>query len=200
MMWNRGWRIWSVGCFALSSVLALLANAGSTPKQDHAWKRYYNPQWGYCVSYPSRWLKEEAFEGAGIFVKTGVKKRSMPIGEIDVGVLPDAYQPSSGAPQLSLVDNLHAHLDGLKKFERAQQMQVLEQRPMDLSGKSALYTKERYYDPLDRATLVQEIVFVQQKDSLYRLELECNADQVARFEPVFTRLVSTFQFDCSAPR
>jgi hypothetical protein len=186
-----------LACFAFSSVLALFAGARSIPKQDRSWKRYYNPQWGYCVSYPSRWLRGDAFEGAGIYLETGVKKHSMPLGEIDIGVLPGHPDTQGLKPRLSLVDHMQVHLDGLKRFEGAQQMEVLEQREMDLFGNAALFTKQRYYLPLEHGAWVDEIVFAQRRDVLYRLELACRADQLARFEPIFTQFVSTFQFDCA---
>ncbi|MBV9406169.1 MAG: hypothetical protein JO211_12565 [Acidobacteriaceae bacterium] len=185
-----------LSCFAFSSLLAIFANAGSTLRQDSSWKRYYNQQWGYCVSYPARWRRGDAYEGSGIFFETGAKKQSSPIGEIDVAALPNHL----GQPQLNFVDDVQVHVQGLEKFERAQQMELLDQRPMDLFGHPALFTKERYYDPLERARWIDEIVFTRRQDILYRLELECRSDQLARFEPVFTHFVSTFELDCTPHR
>ncbi len=184
---KRGWSKLLLGCFAFSSA-ALLVNAGSVPKLDRSWKRYVNAEWGYCVSYPDRWRKGDAFEGSGMYVETGVKKRSSPLGEMDIAVIPN----DSGG----FMQDVQMHLDGLKKFERAQHIEELDQRQLDLFGTSALLSKERYYDPLDRAKWVDEIVFTRRANRLYRLELECRADQLARFEPVFTKLVGSFQFDC----
>jgi hypothetical protein len=131
----------------------------------------------------------DAFDGSGFFVETGVKKRSRPLGEIDIAALSERF---------TLVDAVQAHLDGLKKFERAEQMQILEKREMQILGHAALFTKDRYYDPQDRASWIDEIVFANRNQTLYRFELECRADQLVRFEPVFTYVVSTFQFDCSS--
>jgi len=186
------------GSLALFSLCGLLAHAGSSNRLDHAWKHYRNPQQGYCVSYPSRWYKGDAFEGAGLFVQTGAKQFSKPIGEIDVAAVPIHPEASTEIPALALVDDLKVHLAGLAKFERAERMEVLEQRPLDLAGNPALFTKDRYYDPLERATWIEELVFAHRGDVVYRLELECRADQLHRFEPVFTRFVNTFQFDCDA--
>lgn len=169
-------------------------------KQDRSWKPYTNPAWGYCVSYPSRWLKGDAFDGAGMFVETGLKKYSKPLGEIDVGVLPADLAPAARATAISFVDDLDTHFDGLRKFERAEAIEILEKREMQIIGNSALFTKDRYYDPQDRATWVEEIIFTHHKGVLYRLELECRADQLARFEPVFRTFVNTFRFDCALPQ
>lgn len=193
VMVKRGWRPAVLSCFAFSSAIIFMAGARTAPRQDRSWKRYHNQQWGYCISYPVRWRKGDAFEGAGIFVETGVKKLSNPLGEMDVAALADGSQQ----PQTSLIQTVQLHLDGLKKFQRAEQIETLEQRPMQLLGSSALFAKERYYDPLGRARWVEEIVFTERPNVLYRLELVCRADQLTRFEPVFDEFVKTFQFDCA---
>ena len=74
--------------FALSSLLRL--RAAISIKADRSWKRYRNTEYGYCVSYPSRWVRGEAFEGAGLFVETGLKKFSRPMGAIDFEALSSA--------------------------------------------------------------------------------------------------------------
>jgi len=183
-------------CFALSSLLAT-GRAAQVPRQDAAWKRYFNSQARYCVSYPVRWYKADAFDGSGLYVTTGVKKHSRPTGEIDVAFFRDAYETASHASVVNLKDDFQTHVDGLTRFERAERMQVLEQRPIDISGSPGLLTKDRYYDPQDRSTWIEEILFVHYKDEIYRVELECKADQVDRFEPVFSRLVNSLQFDCA---
>lgn len=199
MLRGRG-RYLVSGSFAFLSLCGLLVNAGSTNRLDHAWKQYRNVQRGYCVSYPSRWGRGDAFEGAGLFVETGEKKFSKPMGEIDVAAVPTPSDAKARTASLTLVEDLKLHLAGLAKFERAERVEVLEQRPLQLGGRPALFTKDRYYDPLERATWIEETVFSHRDDVVYRLELECRADQTGRFEPVFSRLINTFQFDCAAPQ
>jgi hypothetical protein len=165
-------------------------------KPETSWKLYRNKRWGYCVSYPSRWLKGEAFEGSGMFVETGLKKRSRPVAAIDIGASPNPPEDPAQATPISLIENFQLHVEGLKKFQRAERLEILEKRAMDLSGNSALFTKDRYFDPLDGATWVDEIVVVNRNETLYTLELECRSDQLARFEPVFSHFVTTFEFDC----
>jgi hypothetical protein len=79
-------------------------------------------------------------------------------------------------------------------------MEVLEKRTLQFLGSPAIFTKDRYYDPQDRHTWIDEVIFVQHKDILFRFELECSADQLARFESVFTRLLDSFQFECAIER
>lgn len=185
-----------IACVLLAALFACPLGAGQPPKQDRSWKPYENAQWGYCLSYPSRWSKGDAFDGAGIFFATGVKRFSKPLGEIDVGALPVTPADDSHPAPVSLVADFEAHLNGLKKFERAESVEILENREMQLAGKRALFTKDRYFDPQERATWVDEIIFTERHGAIYRLELECRADQVERFEPVFQMVASTFRFDC----
>jgi len=131
---------------------------------------------------------------------TGVKKHSRATGEIDIGIFALPSGNEAHAANISLIEDFRSHADGLKKFERAERMEVLEQRPMQVAGDSGLFTKDRYYDPQDRSTWIEEVLFVQRKNELYRIELECKADQADRFEPVFAHLLSTFQFECGSGR
>jgi hypothetical protein len=191
-----------LSCLAVLSLWPVAAGTEAGFKPETSWKRYRNKEWGYCVSYPSRWFKGEAFEGSGIFVETGVRKHSRPVGEIDIGALRNTARNTDKAldspTPISLIENFQLHVEDLKKFERAQRFEILEKRQIELSGNSALFTKDRYFDPLDGATWVDEIVLVDRRETLYKLELECRSDQLARFEPVFTHFVSTFQFECRA--
>jgi hypothetical protein len=177
-------------------LLVGFAGPASPPKQDRSWKQYRNQQFGYCVSYPSRWLKGDAFEGAGFYVETGLKKYSRPLGEIDIGVFLPMSTDAPHTAAVNLTEHLQAHLDGLKTFERAKDMEVLEKRSMQFLDNPALFMKDRYYDPQDRRTWIDEVIFVQRENRLFRFELECTADQLVRFEAVFTRLLSSFQFEC----
>lgn len=189
-------RLWAVlGCCAVCPIMQGFKTP-SPPKQDRAWKSYQNLKWGYCVSYPSRWLKGDAFEGAGLFVETGDKKLSKPLGEIDVAALLTPADSATHAKIADLAADLETHFEVLKRFVRAERVELLDKHRMELLGNKAIYTKDRYYDPQDRATWLEELVLVNGKDALFRLELECRADHAERFEPVFAHVVQTFRFDC----
>ena len=177
-------------CF---QALVFAASAPHPSKQDSSWKTYSNKDLGYCISYPARWVRGEAFDGAGMYFETGVKKFSKPLGEIDVGPLSGIQPEGVSSP----VEYVQVHLDGLKKFERAQKLEVLEEHEINLVGSTALFTKDKYFDPQDRATWVDEIVLAKHGGRVFRLELACRADQLGRFEPVFTRFINSFQFECN---
>jgi hypothetical protein len=165
-------------------------------KLDKSWKRYRNQEYSYCVNIPSRWVQGEAFEGAGLYVETGAKKFSRPMGSIDFEAISSAPRDARILPA-NLADDLSDHLSGLQKFERAERMEILERRETSVQGSAALFAKHRYYDPQERATWLEEVLFVNRKETVYRFEMDCRADQIERFEPVFEHLVGTVQFDCS---
>jgi hypothetical protein len=130
------------------------------------------------------------FDGGGMYFETGEKKFSLPTGEIDVSVLRDMV--------LQTQDYIQMHLEGLVKFERAQRVEILESRSITLPDAAGMLTKNRYFDPQDGRPWIDELVVVARGDKLYRLELECRADKVGRFEPVFSRVVNSFHLDCNA--
>ncbi|HEX4773334.1 MAG TPA: hypothetical protein VH351_21050 [Bryobacteraceae bacterium] len=177
-------------------LLALLASAycisaASFRNLDSSWKTYSNAKSGFCVEYPAHWVRAAAFEGDGMYVETGVKKFSLPIGEIDVSVVRDGVVP--------LEDYLKLHIESLQKFERARDVEVLETRAITLHDVSGVLMRNRYFDPQDARPWIDEVAVVTQRDSekIFRLELECRADSLQRFEAVFTRVLNSFHLDCN---
>ena len=179
----------------------LNASKPTDEKTDRAWKRFRSPVQNYCVSYPSRWVKGAAFDGGGIYVETGIKRGSRPIGEIDVGPIEiappaDARLKPTRLANDSLESDLEEHLAGMHKFAKAQQLEILARNRMTVQGAAALFVKSSYFDPLERRNWIEEIVFVAHEGERYRLELECPPDQLSRFEPVFAYLVNSFELNC----
>jgi hypothetical protein len=192
-----GWRKALLCGLAFSPLLAAWGHGNFDEKQDRSWKRYRNNDYGYCVSIPSRWVKGEAFEGAGLFIETGAKKFSRPMGAIDFEALSTNAPKDARILPISLAESLQDHLSGLQRFERAERMEILEKRETTVQGSAGLYTKHRYYDPQERATWMEEVLFVNRNEMVYRFELDCRADQIERFSPVFEHLLGTVQFDCA---
>jgi hypothetical protein len=193
-----GWRMSLLCGLAFSSLLLAWGHGTFEQKLDRQWKHYRNPEYGYCVSIPSRWAKGEAFEGAGLYVKSGVRKFSRPIGAIDFEAIASAPKDARVLlVPVSLAENLQDHLNVLQKFERAERMEILEKRELRVQGSAALFTKDRYYDPQERATWMEEVLFVNRNETIYRFELDCRADQIERFAAVFEHLLGTVEFDCA---
>ena len=193
MLLSRMLRILLLGTLVFSAAWAATnARKDAHPRDDRAWKRYTNHAVGYCVNYPRRWWKAEAFDGAGMYVTTGVTKYSLPSGALDISAAPDV----PALKTISLSTDMQADIDSLSKFVKAEDTKVLEQHRLTIADSDALYLKARYFDPRERSSSVKEIVLTRRDGLLYRLELQARSDQLRRFEPVFDRFVNSFQFDC----
>lgn len=180
-------RIRFLWLLALTSV-GMAANVRGTFKQDLTWKRYADPVGNYCLEYPKHWIRQELPDGSGVGFSTGAKRYSLPTGEMDVTVL---------ATPDDATDLLQAHLDGMKKFARASDIELLGHETVMLAGSQAMYSKDRYRDSLDKADWTEEIILARHDDKTYRLEMMCRSDQVARFELMFGRMVRSFAFGCN---
>lgn len=190
-----GKAVFSLGVFLFYGLL-LPGGTAKVPRQDRAWKQYRNTQEGYCVSYPSRWLRDRAYNDVGLFVRTGVTKfAASPLGGIDVSAQ-ERSGPVQRAASLDLEDSLQFHLQSVVKFQRAQGMQVIETRSMTIADSPALFIKDQYFDPLERASWLEEVIFASRGDQLYRLELVCRAKEAERFERVFQKVMESFSFRC----
>lgn len=182
--------------FSMMLVAGSTKHSSYDQKLDQAWKKYHNPEYGYCVSIPARWARGEAFEGAGLYVEAGAKKYSRPLGAIDFEAVAQSPLDAKILP-VTLADNLQDHLAGLQKFERAERMEMIDKHTIQLEGSNGLFAKHRYYDPQERATWMEEVLFVERETTVYRFELDCKADQIERFAPVFEHLLESVRFDCS---
>jgi len=189
----------SLRVFALAFVLLAIADfspAGSVLRQDRAWKVYLNRTNGFCISYPSRWAKSETYDGSGLAVTSGMKKHSpIPVGSMDVSAFASSG-PQVHSVSLALDDEFDLQLAGLRKFARAEQVEILEKRTVTLGTNPSLFVKVRYLDPRDRKFWIDELIFARDQHLSYRLELESRADQIQRFEANFTQFVNSFQMNC----
>ena len=148
------------------------------------------------MSYPSRWLKDRFFSDVGLFIRTGVTKFSAsPLAGIDVSAQ-ERPGPVQRAASLDLADSLQFHLESVMKFQRAQRMQIMEKRSITIAESPALLIKDQYFDPLEKESWLEEVIFASRGDQLYRLELVCRAQEAERFERVFQRVVESFSFRC----
>jgi hypothetical protein len=172
--------------------------AASALRQDRAWKVYLNRATGFCIGYPSRWSKSETYDGRGLAVATGMKKHSpIPVGSMDVSALAiPGIQVRSAS--LALDDDFDVQLAGLKRFARAEQVEIMERRTFTLAASPSLFVKIRYLDSRDRRLWIDEVIFTRRDGLSYRLELETRADQLQRFEANFAQFVNSFQMNCGS--
>lgn len=186
-----------LGLLALTYASIQALGYEGIPREDKAWKTYLNKEIGYCVSYPSRWIKAVGFEGTGISVTTGKTRYGLPIASLDITNISDEVASDTVPTKtINLSDDYETHLSGLKQFVKAEQIETLEEKPLAISGLNALFTRARYYDPKEKTGWIEEVVFTRHNAMTFRLELQTKASSFARFQPVFQRFVDSFQVEC----
>jgi hypothetical protein len=139
------------------------------------------------MEYPKRWIREAGADGSSMAFYTGLKRYSTPTGEMDITIL---------TTQDDTAELLQAHMDGMKRFARAEHIEILDRRKLTVGGSPAMLTKDQYRDPLEKQDWTEEIIVTRHDNKLYRLEMACRTDQVTRFEVMFSRLVRSFAFSC----
>ncbi len=122
-----------------------------------------------------------------------------PLGGIDVSVQ-EQLDPVQRAASFDLANSLQFHLESMVKFQHAQRMQIMEKRLMTIADSPALFVKDQYFDPLERAAWLEEVIFASRGNQLFRLELVCRAKEAERFERVFQHVVESFSFHCNSAR
>ncbi len=187
---------WSLLVWAMLASSALMS-AESQPRQDRAWKHYVDKGTGYCISYPSRWIRSNEHAAGSFYVTTGISRYSMPIALLDVSTTAEDTQEGS-APPVSLDSDYQSHVEGLQKFVRVSDLQTLDQRKLTVGGQPALFTRAQYADPKERSDWMDAVVLLHWDHVLYRLELQSKATSWPRFEPVFQHFVESFRTDCRA--
>jgi len=127
-----------------------------------------------------------------------MKKHSpIPVGSMDVSALAiPGIQVRSAS--LALDDDFDVQLAGLKRFARAEQVEIMERRTFTLAASPSLFVKIRYLDSRDRRLWIDEVIFTRRDGLSYRLELETRADQLQRFEANFAQFVNSFQMNCGS--
>ena len=181
----------AVACLAVFAY-GSQGRGADVPKEDRAWKRYANKEWGYCISYPRRWHRGQAFDGAGLYAAVNRKNSSLPIGALDVA----AFADGPAVTRVGFHSDVEAHLEGLRRFAHAQDTEILEQRAFPLSGTDGLFVKARYFDPVERSEWIEELVFARHNGVLYRLELQTQEQYLSRFEAVFARFAQSLALEC----
>ena len=184
-----------LACLLLAYTAMLPAQ--NQPRQDRAWNHYVNKPAGYCISYPSRWIRANEPAEGGLYVTTGATRYSTPIALLDVSATADDPAENGSVP-LSLVADYQSHVAGLEKFIRVSDVQTLDQRKLTVGGQPALFTKAQYADPKEKSDWVEAVVLLHRDHTLYRMELQAQARTWSRFEPVFQRFVDSFQTECGA--
>lgn len=185
---------------ALSVVLAASSLFGQTPAPAHKavpWKSYCQPDGGFCFRYPNSWsMLGEIFDGKGVVVAPAQKEDRAQWDEITVAMV--APPPQGDEQPLDLNGLIEQAAVGMR--EAGQNFQTLQRRQQTVDHKPAQMLKTQYREKAGDRDWIEELVFIEGPDSeFYSIALKCAPQNLARLEPLFSRILGSWTLPQPAP-
>ena len=171
----------------------LVAAAGQTSspapaRKPAAWKRFCQPQGGFCFKYPSSWLiLGETFNGNGVVVAPPQKEDRALWSAITVAlVMPP---PEGDEEPLGLNGVIERATSGLR--ESGQNFETLQRQQRIVDHKPAQMLKAGYREKSTGRDWIEEITFIEGPDNeIYSVALKCSPQGLARLEPVLSGVLA----------
>ncbi len=86
------------------------------------------------------------------------------------------------------------------EFGNAQDIRVLEERREQFLGYPAMRTKIQYWDHKNRLTWIEETFWVNHNEVIFTFNLRCQPHELGALDPIFDKIIRTFQFDCKSEK
>lgn len=180
---------------AFAIVLRATAISAGGTKQSAQWSHCRNARWGFCVDYPASWKASEAKDGSGIKLYPRANEKASSATYISIGGLPD--QPDVGnanivlddSPPLDLEGNFMRALDGLREYDHATDIRVLEKRKLAFQGYGALSTKYEYRRGADATLWQSDTIWINKEYIIFTATLFGRPEELRNLEPVYQDIV-----------
>ena len=186
----RSWRRLTL-MLLLGLVSAATAQTLSKPAPEAAaWKEYCHPDYGFCFKYPSTWLSlGPIFDGNGIVVAPPQKQERALWDEVTVALM---VPPPEGDEDPVTVDQaIDKAVSSVR--ESGQNFDTVQRQQRTVDGNPGQVVKLHYVDKANGREWLEELVFVEGPDSeIYSAGLKCAPDSMAQLEPLFSRMVDSF--------
>jgi hypothetical protein len=184
--WRRLMLVLSLG---LLSAASAQTPAKPAPKAA-AWKEYCHPDYGFCFKYPSSWVSlGPIFDGNGIVVAPPQKQDRVLWDEVTVALM--VPPPEGDEEPVSIDQAIEKAVSSVR--ESGQNFDTVQRQQRTVDGNPAQVLKLHYVDKSSGQKLIEELVFVQGPDSeIYSAGLKCAPDSLARMEPLFSRIVDSW--------
>ncbi len=159
------------------------------PHSANPWKRYCQPNGGFCFKYPPTWkMLGEIYDGNGVVIAPAQQKDEQPLwDEVTVAmVAPPSEDEGPG---------LNGIIEEAAKGIRAagQDFQTLRRQVSTVNAKPSELLKAQYREKSTGRDWIEELVFIQGPDNeIYSVALKTSPQNAARLEPVFTEIVRTW--------
>jgi hypothetical protein len=184
--------------FSLSLAVAIggVAVAGGqtppsrTPSKPAVWKRYCQPEGGFCFRYPSSWsILGEIFAGHGVVVAPPQTQDRALWSAITVAMV--VPPPEGDEDPVDLNGVIEQATSGLR--ERGQDFETLQRQQRTVDHKPAQLLKVRYQGKPDTRDWIEEMIFIEGPDNeIYSVALKSSPQDLARLEPLFSKVLASW--------
>src|SRR5208283_112509 len=161
------------------------------------WKRYCQPNGGFCFKYPSSWtMLGEIFNGNGVVVAPPQKQERALWDAITVALV---VPPPEGDEELSGLNGvIEQATSGLR--ESGQDFQTLQRQQRTIDQKPAQMLKVRYREKASGHEWIEEMVFIEgPENEIYSVALKCSPQNLERLEPALTGVLASWSLPEPAP-
>src|SRR5271167_3955477 len=177
--------------FGFAVVAAGQQASHSAPAHKPAtWKRYCQPEGGFCFKYPSSWsMLGEIFEGNGVVVAPPQKGERALWDAVTVALV--VPPPEGDEEPLGLNGVIEQATSGLR--EQGQDFVTVQRQQRTVDHKPAQMLKVRYHEKPNPRDWIEEMVFIEgPDDEIYSVALKCSPQDLARLEPVYKEVTASW--------
>jgi hypothetical protein len=165
-------------------------------RKPPAWKRYCQPEAGFCFKYPSSWpMMGEVFDGNGVVVAPPQKEDRALWDAITVALV--VPPPQGDEEPLGLNGVIDRATSGLR--ERGQSFETLQRQERTVDHQPAQMLKTRYHEKSSGRDWIEEMIFIEGPDNeIYSVVLKCAPQNLARLEPALNGVLAGWTLPESA--
>ena len=179
-------------CLALITLQAgvVFAQAAKPAHPVAPWKRYCQPDGGFCFKYPGTWkMLGEIYDGKGVVVAPVQKEDQSFWDNITVAMV--APPPEGDDEGIGLKGVIEQAAAGMR--DAGQNFQTLQRQQRTVDAKPAEMLKAQYRDKETGRDWVEELVFIQGPDNeIYSVALKSAPDHAFRLEGVLNEVLKTW--------
>ena len=195
---QAGWWRHVALALSLGAVLAAIAQTPSKPApKTQPWKEYCHPDYGFCFKYPSSWVSLGAiFGGNGIVVAPPQKQDRALWDEVTVALM--VPPPEGDEDSMSIDQAIEKAVSSVRSS--GQNFDTVQRQQRSVDGNPAQVVKLHYVDKSTTREWIEDLVFVQGPASeIYTLALKCAPESLARMEPLFSRIIDSWNIPAPEP-
>ncbi|HME33556.1 MAG TPA: hypothetical protein VKG65_12435 [Terriglobales bacterium] len=182
-----------------SITLAAAQTSSSRPpaSKSAAWKRYCQPDGGFCFKYPGSWsVLGAVFDGNSVVIAPAQKQDRSLWDAITVArVVPP---PTGDGEPLGLNGLIEQASSGLR--QSGQDFQTLQRQERIIDHKPAQMLKVSYHEKSNAHDWIEEMIFIEGPDNeIYFVVLKCSPQNLARLEPVLDGVLAGWTLPTTEP-